>query len=174
MSRKISHSLVSGRAGAGTGGQGLKIGSKGRLYWKDVDEESLIPLVWYGDRGLIAGSWSDAVLGIDLSPLVAPMEESFSQEQEDAKNPLCPAAAVIRICHNSSSTNIEEHWPLVYMSLKKLALDYKEMILMAIATVYVETGRFAPLDEYISRYNTSPNGHPFDKYDCNFLHIIPL
>ena len=54
MSRKISHSLVSGRAGAGTGGQGLKIGSKGRLYWKDVNESSLQP--WYGGRGVFGGA----------------------------------------------------------------------------------------------------------------------
>ena len=57
MSRKISHSLVSGRAGVGTGGQGLKIewGSTepGRLHWLGVGENSLEP-VWYGDRGVFA------------------------------------------------------------------------------------------------------------------------
>ena len=57
MSRKISHSLVSGRAGAGTQGQGLKIewGSTepGRLHWLDVGEKSL-ESVWYGQRGVFA------------------------------------------------------------------------------------------------------------------------
>ena len=56
MSKKISHTLVGGRTVAGTGGQGLKIGEQGRLYWKDVDEESLIPLTWYGGRGVIGGA----------------------------------------------------------------------------------------------------------------------
>ena len=57
MSRKISHSLVSGRAGAGTQGQGLKIewGSTepGRLHWLGVGENSLQP-AWYGERGVFA------------------------------------------------------------------------------------------------------------------------
>ena len=57
MSRKISHSLVSGRAGVGTGGQGLKIewGSTepGRLHWLGVGENSLQP-AWYGERGVFA------------------------------------------------------------------------------------------------------------------------
>ena len=64
MSRKISHSLVSGRAGAGTGGQGLKIKwdstNDGQLHWKDVDESSL-ERPWYGDRGLMAGGESSGL-----------------------------------------------------------------------------------------------------------------
>jgi len=43
--RKISHSLINGRAGAGTGGQGLKVEwdstNDGELHWLDVDESSL-------------------------------------------------------------------------------------------------------------------------------------
>ena len=70
MSRKISHSLVSGRAGAGTGGQGLKIGSKGRLYWKDVNESSLQP--WYGDRGVFNGSNDSGAAQIDYINVTSP------------------------------------------------------------------------------------------------------
>ena len=57
MSKKISHTLVGGRTVAGTGGQGLKIGGEGRLYWMDVDESSLVYVapVWYGSRGVFAG-----------------------------------------------------------------------------------------------------------------------
>lgn len=56
MSKKISHTLVGGRTVAGTGGQGLKIGEQGRLYWLDVDESSLeyVAPVWYGERGVFA------------------------------------------------------------------------------------------------------------------------
>ena len=39
------------------------------------------------------------------------------------------------------------------------------MLLMALATIRAETGSFQPLSEGISRFNTSPNGHPFDLYD---------
>ena len=31
---------------------------------------------------------------------------------------------------------------------------------MAIGTIRAETGRFEPLSEFVSRFNTSPNGHP--------------
>jgi peptidoglycan L-alanyl-D-glutamate endopeptidase CwlK len=36
---------------------------------------------------------------------------------------------------------------------------------MAISTIRAETGRFEPISEYKSRFNTSPNGHSFDLYD---------
>lgn len=55
MAKKLSHTLVGGRTVAGTGGQGLKIGSKGKLYWMDIDEESLFPPTWNGGRGLVGG-----------------------------------------------------------------------------------------------------------------------
>ena len=55
MSKKISHTIIGGRTVAGTGGQTLKIGSKGRLYWMDIDEESLFPPTWNGGRGLHGG-----------------------------------------------------------------------------------------------------------------------
>ena len=63
MSRKISHSLVSGRAGAGTtGGQGLKIDwfktNLGRLLWRDVSESVL---EWYlggTNYGYCAGGYN--------------------------------------------------------------------------------------------------------------------
>ena len=55
MSKKISHTLVGGRTVAGTGGQGLKIGEQGRLYWLDVDESSLVPTAYFGERGLNGG-----------------------------------------------------------------------------------------------------------------------
>jgi hypothetical protein len=64
MSRKISHSLVSGRAGAGTtGGQGLKIDwfktNLGRLLWRDVSESVL---EWYlggTNYGYCAGGYNN-------------------------------------------------------------------------------------------------------------------
>ena len=57
MSRKISHSLINGRTGAGTAGQGLKVEwdstEDGELHWMDVDESSLeAGPTWYGDRGV--------------------------------------------------------------------------------------------------------------------------
>ena len=36
---------------------------------------------------------------------------------------------------------------------------------MAIATIRAETAGFEPISEFKSRFNTSPQGHPFDLYD---------
>jgi peptidoglycan L-alanyl-D-glutamate endopeptidase CwlK len=39
------------------------------------------------------------------------------------------------------------------------------MVLVALATIRAETESFEPVAEAPSRFNTSPNGHPFDLYD---------
>lgn len=72
---------------------------------------------------------------------------------------------VSKMCPGAPLGNIKEHLPTVLQSLKKRALGDRRMILMAIATIRAETGRFEPISEYKSKYNTSPNGHPFDLYD---------
>ena len=78
MSRKISRSLINGRIGVGTGGQGLKVewdGTEdGELHWKDVSESSLeyVPLYWYGGRGVFAGGdsgWKDIIDYITIATL---------------------------------------------------------------------------------------------------------
>ena len=62
MTRKISHSLINGRTGAGTAGQGLKVEwdstEDGELHWLDVDESSLEYATWYGERGMFFGGES--------------------------------------------------------------------------------------------------------------------
>jgi peptidoglycan L-alanyl-D-glutamate endopeptidase CwlK len=45
------------------------------------------------------------------------------------------------------------------------ALVDKPMVLMALATIRAETEGFEPISESQSRFNTSPDGHPFDLYD---------
>lgn len=39
------------------------------------------------------------------------------------------------------------------------------MVLMALSTIRAETEGFEPINEGLSKYNTSPGGHPFDLYD---------
>jgi len=36
---------------------------------------------------------------------------------------------------------------------------------MALATIRAETESFHPINEGLSKFNTSPGGHPFDLYD---------
>src|SRR5207237_8221474 len=61
--------------------------------------------------------------------------------------------------------NSKNNLPLVLDELSKAGLTAQSMVLCAIATIGVETGRFAPISEFISRFNTSPGGQPFDLYD---------
>lgn len=61
--------------------------------------------------------------------------------------------------------NIQRHLPIVLSALVAPELTDKSMVLMSLATIRAETAGFVPIDEGQSRFNTSPNGHPFDLYD---------
>jgi peptidoglycan L-alanyl-D-glutamate endopeptidase CwlK len=61
--------------------------------------------------------------------------------------------------------NIKKYLPSVLKALEDQKLGDKKMVLMALATIRAETGRFLPIDEGKSKYNSSPGGHPFDLYD---------
>lgn len=61
--------------------------------------------------------------------------------------------------------NIKANLPPVLHSLVDNKLTDKPMVLVALATIRAETESFEPIGEGRSRYNTSPNGHPFDLYD---------
>jgi peptidoglycan L-alanyl-D-glutamate endopeptidase CwlK len=61
--------------------------------------------------------------------------------------------------------NIKTHLPNVLDGVTHEDLADRLMVLMALATIRAETAGFEPINEGRSRYNTSPNGHPFDLYD---------
>jgi len=61
--------------------------------------------------------------------------------------------------------SIRRHLPAVLAGLRGHGLVDKPMLLMALATIRAESEGFAPVEERISRFNTSPDGHPFDLYD---------
>lgn len=60
---------------------------------------------------------------------------------------------------------IRAHLPLVLDALREFDLTDKPMVLTALATIRAEAEGFEPVDERPSRYNTSPDGRPFDLYD---------
>jgi peptidoglycan L-alanyl-D-glutamate endopeptidase CwlK len=60
---------------------------------------------------------------------------------------------------------LKTNLPLLLAALGEVGLASTEMALMALATVRVETGSMKPISEFVSRFNTSPGGHPFDLYD---------
>lgn len=61
--------------------------------------------------------------------------------------------------------NIQANLPAVIAALQAVNLGDRDMLLMALSTIRAETESFEPISEMQSRYNTSPNGHPFDLYD---------
>lgn len=61
--------------------------------------------------------------------------------------------------------NIRTNLPCVCAALVEHDLVDKPMVLMALATIRAETESFEPISEGQSRFNTSPDGHPFDLYD---------
>jgi len=61
--------------------------------------------------------------------------------------------------------NIKRNLPVVLTALDAQGLRDRSMALMALATIRAETESFLPIAEGASRFNSSPNGHPFDLYD---------
>jgi peptidoglycan L-alanyl-D-glutamate endopeptidase CwlK len=61
--------------------------------------------------------------------------------------------------------NISANLPSVLRALGNASLADKPMVLMALATIRAEVECFQPIDEGVSRFNTSPGGAPFDLYD---------
>ncbi len=74
-------------------------------------------------------------------------------------------STVLRMCPGAPEENVRQNLPRILKELDSRALANEDMIRMALATVYVETGEFAPISEFKSKYNTSPGGKPFDLYD---------
>jgi peptidoglycan hydrolase-like protein with peptidoglycan-binding domain len=61
--------------------------------------------------------------------------------------------------------NIKANLPFILRALEDAALSDKEMVLLALANMRADGGDFTPFSESNSRFNTSPDGHPFDLYD---------
>jgi peptidoglycan L-alanyl-D-glutamate endopeptidase CwlK len=100
----------------------------------------------------VAGVMTKAALGI----IVGPGPDITGQVTVDK---------VMQMLPDTSRANVTANLPNVLAALKDRALGDRWMILMVLGTIYVETGQFAPIAEFISPYNTSPGGEPFDLYD---------
>lgn len=72
---------------------------------------------------------------------------------------------VARMLPGAPIDNIEANLGPVLDGLRHFGLTDKTMVLMALATIAAESAGFKPLDEFLSRFNTSPGGHPFNLYD---------
>jgi peptidoglycan L-alanyl-D-glutamate endopeptidase CwlK len=72
---------------------------------------------------------------------------------------------VQRMFPQTPRRNIAANLPPVLRALVDAGIADRPMVLMALATIRAETEGFLPIDEFRSRFNTSPGGEPFDLYD---------
>lgn len=72
---------------------------------------------------------------------------------------------VSKILPKVPKANIQQHLPRVLAAMDELTMADRPMLCMAIATIRAESAGFVPISEYVSRYNTSKGGQPFDLYD---------
>jgi len=73
---------------------------------------------------------------------------------------------VSKMFPNIPAENIKANLPDILHALEDAGLTDKEIAVMAIATIGIETGgTFEPTEERKSRFNTSAGGYAFDLYD---------
>jgi peptidoglycan L-alanyl-D-glutamate endopeptidase CwlK len=118
------------------------------------------------------GLLADGVAGPrSLAVLAAPAAARPDEATRAAGLALADASAGMtvevasRMLPGAHLADIRANLPPVLAALRVAAAADRPMVLMAVASIAAETGCFRPLDEGISRYNTSPAGHPFDLYD---------
>ena len=109
-------------------------------------------------KGLLADGQVDAptatALGLDAASVPPP-----------AAMPNITINIVSKMFPFTHLDNINKNLPFVLDALKAANLTDLPIVLTALGTIRAETEAFVPLSEGISRFNTSPGGHPFDLYD---------
>lgn len=101
----------------------------------------------------IVGPQTAAALGLTEIPSVSSMLPDVTVE------------IVSRMCPGAPLANIEAHLPRVLNALVAPQLADRQMVLMVLGTIRAETGRFAPISEGVSQFNTPPGGPDFALYD---------
>jgi peptidoglycan L-alanyl-D-glutamate endopeptidase CwlK len=114
-------------------------------------------LAFQRSEGLLA----DGIVGPRTAGMLARKKPGSLASALDQATP----AVVSAMFPHTPLGNIKRNLPYVLAALKKSKLHDRMMILMALATIRAETESFEPIAEGTSRFNTSPNGHPFDLYD---------
>lgn len=79
--------------------------------------------------------------------------------------PNVTVAVVSKMFPSTPLDPIKSNLPFVLDALIATELTSVPIVLSALATIRAETEGFVPISEFLSRFNTSPGGHPFDLYD---------
>jgi len=102
----------------------------------------------------IVGGRTALALGFD-QPAEAPV----------AAMPNVTVAVVAKMFPVTPLDPIKANLPHVLGALIDASLTSMPIVVTALATIRAETEGFVPMDEGLSRFNTSPGGQPFDLYD---------
>lgn len=111
----------------------------------------------------LAGDLTLTALGI-ISPSRCP-SPSLSPPVVADPAALMTVQTVSRMLHAAPIDNIKNYLPPIMAALKEFSILDAGMFVMANATIAAESAGYAPIQEGISRYNTSPGGHAYDLYD---------
>jgi putative chitinase len=110
------------------------------------------------------GDWVEVVTIAD-NPVGGYMSAQFLAAPGDDYMSKVTVGQVTPMFPQTPRANIEANLPFVEAGLRKLALDDRQMLLMALGTIRAETASFKPIPEGQSKYNTAPGGVPFGLYD---------
>lgn len=110
--------------------------------------------------GIVGPKTTDALFGNSAVPaeIVVSAENVIGRVTTNIVTKMFEATQTVK-------RNIEKYLSDVLQALSDQGLTDTRMVLMALATIRAETAGFVPIDEGISKFNTSPGGHPFDLYD---------
>ncbi len=114
-------------------------------------------LAFQQSRGMLP----DGVVGARTATALSLPDASSAQ----APMPALTVDVVSRMFPATPLPPIMRNLPLVLAALEAAGLTWPPIVLAAVATIRAEAEGFEPIDEFISRYNTSPGGKPFDLYD---------
>lgn len=101
----------------------------------------------------VAGPRTQAKLSLISTPVLPDITASVT------------VAKVVKMFPGTAIGNISAHLPSVLSELSAAGIGDRLMVLAALATIRAETAQFLPISEFVSVFNTSPNGHHFDLYD---------
>jgi Bacterial SH3 domain/Chitinase class I len=139
------------RAGATTNSQAVTVCARGTLATVVSEETGWTRIkLDSGQSGYMASQY---LAPVQAAPTVGGYLGSVTVDNVTPMFPQTPRA------------NIASNLPFVGDGLNACTLNDRQMLLMALGTIRAETAGFMPISEYVSKYNTSPGGQPFDLYD---------
>lgn len=134
---------------------------------RETDNERLVRRLQTAE-GLVVDGWAGPTTQNALTDLLlrAGVEVPPSAPAEPGVlSRLTPQ--LVKACFPPATpySNIVRFLPTIKNALREAGLVDAPMVAMALATIRAETEGFEPVEEGVSKYNTDPGAHPFNRYD---------